>query len=135
MKSPLSSSDTLDTLLLNCIKYKVCMKEFSSAISYGKFEFAVFPHSTGNTVNVIITNGDSFYNIINGTYWFSSGYTFNEFKWERGKWDEALDEAIFELRKLVAEARRREDEVARKAREIEDKKRQVEKEKFEALFN
>ncbi len=107
------------------------------SVKQGRFAFHASRHDTGISVYAVIIHPETgeTYEIINGTYWNSEGtYGFNEFTWNGGKWDEALDEAIIELQRLLAareEYHNKQDAdfVANKAKE-----EQAEKEKFEATF-
>lgn len=66
-----------------------------------KFGFQVHCHDTGNSVRGYIVLPSSKYEIINATYWKSSGFSHNPDKWEHGKWDEALTSAIKQLESVV----------------------------------
>ena len=120
--------------LADCKKLPAYMG--SDSLKVGNFAFCADPHDTGITVNVILVHPDTgeTYEIVRGTYWFSSRYEFNKFTWNKGKWDKALDDAINELRSLLAQTvamlkTREKETVEAKARE-----EQTRKEKFEALY-
>lgn len=140
MNSPLSGENTLDKIILDCIRYKINLVEGSDyygnpTVKIDRFSFGIDSHSTGNSISVNIQNeeGES-YNIINGTYWFSSRYCFNEFKQESGKWDEALNQAIQKLKNKIAVAKEEERIREEQSKQEKVKKELTVKQKFEALF-
>lgn len=101
MTSPLSTADSLDTVLFCCHWHRLSLDPASGDIAVGAFLFSIYPHSTGNSVKGWIRTPTGLYEFMDGTYWFSSRYTFNTFKQESGAWDEALNTAIQSLRSLV----------------------------------
>jgi len=81
MRSPLSSKDTLDRLLLKCYYYSLFTTSKNNEIWIKPFLFEIHPHSTGNSVTGwIINDNDERYEFLNGTWWFHNRYTFNNFK-------------------------------------------------------
>ena len=134
----------LGQLIYDCARHGINVTDHNQLPSYlttpikvGNFVFSANHHSTGISVNVLLVHPDTgeTYEIVNGTYWYSeSTYGFNKFTWQRGKWDDALTEAIETLKEMLAvrvathEKKRAADDAAEKNRA------QIEKDKFEALF-
>ena len=104
MASPMSDEDSFDSILIYCHRHRLSIDPAGGdSISIGKFQFTVHPHSTGNAVEGFIVTSEGLYEFLNGTWWFSSDFTFNDFKWEHGAWDSALTQAMNQLRGLVIE--------------------------------
>ena len=134
----------LGRLIYDCARHGINVTDHNQLPSYlttpikvGNFVFSANRHSTGISVNVLLVHPDTgeTYEIVNGTYWFNeSQYGFNKFRWERGKWDNALGKAIETLKGLLAVrvAAHKKNKAA--ADEAEKNKVQIEKDKFEALF-
>lgn len=127
MSSPLSGKDTIDRVLLYCQCYGLhtvadadlpppCRDGTGRprTVRIGNIAFRCNGHSTGNDVRGWIIDGDDAYEFVNTTYWFSSSYTFNESRWERGAWDGAVEELFATLR-----ASKEKHEVA--ARELQER--------------
>lgn len=73
------------------------------SVVVGVFAFQVHCHDTGNSVRGYILTDDKPYEIISATFWKQSGYEHNKDKWEKGAWDEALNNSIRILRQAVEE--------------------------------
>lgn len=73
------------------------------AVVVGVFAFQVHCHDTGNSVRGYILTDDKPYEIISATFWKQSGYEHNKDTWEKGAWDEALNNSITILRQAVEE--------------------------------
>jgi hypothetical protein len=109
---------------------------YGIALNVGNFFFGAHSHDTGISVHVYIRHPETQedYEIINGTYWYSSRYDFNKFTWEKGKWDKSLQEAINIIREKTTEA---EVEYQCKQNSLKDKalsKEKQKKTKFESIF-
>ncbi len=143
MGSPMSGEGTLDRLIGYCQANKLSTVEGDAVpagirrqrvVRVGNIVFWHHSHDTGAGVDGWIISGDDSYHFMSVPYWFSSHYTFNSMRWEKGAWDTAVNEAIAHLRTLadahmalVAKAtEERNQEAAHKAAEI--------KAKFEAQF-
>lgn len=103
-------------------------------VRVGKFLMTAKSHSTGMDAGVYIIGGEKPYKIIDGTWWRDSRYEFNDFKWEKGAWDSALEEAQKELQQLVQDVKDK-----REAKRLEEESQQElkalhEKEAIETLF-
>lgn len=87
------------------------LKHFGYVINNHKysskpFEFTWYSHDTGINVDCYLVNdnGESL-QIINRTYWYDEGtYGFNSYTELHGKWDEALEQVISDLRKQLTDA-------------------------------
>lgn len=125
----------LGQTLVNCSRYGISQTE--GGTKHNNFLFTANKHSTGISVtaNIIHPDTNEAYEIINGTYWYSeSTYGFNEFKWLKGEWDEALTNTIKELKALVSQTIQAEQETNQVEKSKQDAEEQKEKEKYEALF-
>ena len=136
--------DCLAQIIIDCQRHGIKVTDHNKLPSYmrsdplkvGNFAFGADRHSTGISVHVILVHPetDETHEIINGTWWFSERYEFNKFTWNHGKWDDALKDAVAELKRLLA------DRVAIHAAEEEQELKtktnlkQVQKKKFEALY-
>lgn len=104
-------------------------------VMVGNIAFQAHKHSTGCGARgwIVAPDGDCF-EFLNGTWWYSSAYTFNEFKWENGAWDHAVSEALGVLKQERAA------DMALRAMNKADKSAQVtladkrKRRKFEDLF-
>ena len=133
MSSPMSGPDTIDQVLVYCQRHHIATTD-KGQVQVGRFLFDVSHHSTGNSIDGYILDGEDSYHFLNCTWWFLSCYTFNESKWERGAWDHELEKAFGGLRELMVQrmdtlALEEKDGQASRQREADDRK-----EKFEMLF-
>lgn len=116
MSSPISSKNSIDTLLIEALNHNVRTCEplkhgikhaySGKLVEVGdRFVFDVHHHDTGNSVRgwILMPDGKH-YMFLNGTFWFSERYCFNEFKQKHGVWDESLAVDLLELRQLVESA-------------------------------
>ena len=142
--SPLSGENTLDKIISYCHAHNINTKESLSCglkpsyngnlVEIDNFIFEAHKHDTGCDLGCWIVTENDYYAIINTTFWYSSIYTFNPSKWEKGKWDKALDKAIETLTYKVKEhkkATKTANDLVLKERDKEKMKRKA---KFEALF-
>lgn len=109
----------------------------SSPIKVDNFIFSSSRHSTGITVHVGIQHPETskIYMIVNGTYWFcESSYGFNKFTWEKGKWDNALNGTIAQMREAVSAANDKDETEQKALQDKHDASEQAKKEHFEAIF-
>jgi hypothetical protein len=96
------------------------------------FVFQASSHDTGIDVRGYILGMGDPYEIINKTYWKTGGYDHNESKWERGLWDDKLNEAISDLSEMVqahkdAVRKKAEDEKLKEEKSAQSRKEEVEK--------
>lgn len=106
-------------------------------IKIGHFLFGCHSHYTGNHIVIFVHHGDGEnYKIVDTSYWHDNKtYGFNADKWESGRWDNALREAIEKLKidcdlhkiKLKEEAKLKNNQDLEKGKSI--------KQKFEEIFN
>lgn len=138
MSSPLSTTnpDSLDRTIIKCFRYKINVDPERNCIECNQFLFSCRSHSTGNTVSVSLYNKDrsKTLEIISGTYWFSSHYTFHSFKKLDGAWDKSLKQTIKQLEELVLQAELKEKEDERLAAEQKQKDQEKLIKEFEAQF-
>lgn len=101
----------------------------------GKFRFQVHSHDTGLSVQVwIIKDSLEVRHIISTDYWFYSRYCFNDSKWEKGAWDDALNKVLAQMKEDVNQEEERLSglaEMQEERRKAEDAKK---KQEAEALF-
>jgi hypothetical protein len=112
--SPLSGKDTLDQVILHCLRHSICTSPKTvkalgekNVVRVGNIAFSAYSHDTGADVRGWIIDGDDAFEFMSVPYWYSSQYTFNTSKHVRGAWDAAVDAAILELRRLKAESEER----------------------------
>lgn len=145
----LSNKDTIDNLLAYCQNNKIssvlangdpelqgCHFPYHArAVRIGNFAMQVHCHSTGNSVRVYIIGAGEPYQIQEATYWHSSSYNHNPDMILSGKWDLAFDEAIDELRKLVADHKAGLVGEALARQQDKEKAEAMRKAEVEALFS
>jgi len=122
---------------VHCVPAEKGLSNYGQLVGIGPFVFDTNKHDTGISVHAYIKHPKTskFYEIINGTYWYSeSSYGHNKFKWEDGKWNEALTVA---LAAIVAETNdaesayeARQDDISAK----QDCEKQTVKAEFESIF-
>jgi hypothetical protein len=143
--SPLSGENTLDRIISYCQSHSIQTiptREASvrpaynsNVVKVGNFIFDAHGHSTGCVVRcwIVTDDGDSL-EILDVPYWYSSDYTFNDSKWDRGAWDKELSAAIMMLDGLVKDHKEqmaKQKELYAKEKESKELDR---KSKFEVLF-
>lgn len=143
MPSPLSGKDTIDHLIIYCQRNGIFTQDKPNCIHHcyggkpaviGNIAFDCYNHSTGNSVEIWVINGENSRQIVSTTYWFSSSYTFNESKRESGPWDKALNEAINKMTAAVS-AHKAEVEAKNKAyTEERAKKEKAEVDSWASVF-
>jgi len=134
MGSLMSTDESIDRLLLYCHRHRISLDPRGESITIDQFQFRVSPHSTGNSVGGYIRTPDGLYEFLNGTFWFSSCYLFNAFKWEAGAWDAALSLAFSKLRILVENHKEQTRLKAQAKREEEALLEQLAKREVEKQF-
>lgn len=142
MGSPLSGDNTIDQVLKYCQIHRIhtvsnddlpkdCRSgNGNTTVRIGNIAFRCYSHDTGNDVRGWIINGDEAYEFVSTTYWFSSHYTFNSSRWERGAWDTSVNEFFATLR----QAKEQHEARSLALQEEAQKKRQQEAAERKALF-
>lgn len=112
MPSPMSTDQTIDQVVLYCVKNKICTVPRSDVsvghiygchpVRIGPFVLDCHSHDTGNSVRIFVLADGKSLLVFNVPYWFSSSYTFNRSLVINGAWDKALDAALIELRMRVS---------------------------------
>jgi len=130
----MSDSTTIDRYIDYAQRKNLFNIGYNKPIKIGRFEMYCNSHSTGNSIEVSIITENGNYGIINGTYWFSSGYCFNEFKWESGAWDKALEEAFTELKTKVEAHKLEVEKLEKEESQIKEQQNLAKKQEVESLF-
>ena len=141
-----SQYGNLGQIIRKALRFKVCLSErktlppgcrYDGALAVGLFLFGCHAHDTGISVHVYIENPKTqkTLEIVNGTYWFcESRYGFNKFKWEYGKWDKALKEAVETIVSETDKAETGYNTEQAAFQKGKDEKEQAVKESFECIF-
>jgi len=143
--SPMSGERTLDRLIGYCLMCEIETVPTKSLpatracnagklVRVGNIAFDCHSHDTGVDVRGWILSEEDAYEFLSVPYWYSSHYTFNSSRWERGAWDGAVDAAIKSLWEKV-DAHKAAVEQAKESREQTQRQSANERRaKFEEQF-
>lgn len=147
MSSPMSGDNTNDRVLQYCQHRGIHTVEDSElpaachsggrskTVRIGNIAFRSHSHDTGCDVRGWIIDGAEAYEFVSTTYWYSSHYTFNSSKWERGAWDVAVEQFFATLRAAKAESEARALETQEQAAERRRQEAAQVKARFERQFS